>query len=187
MRTSFSNKTEPHHTSILTSVLTSMLIFPVVDWARFLQCFSSSYLASMVTWPNPLQFLSYGVTSRIVCMCPLCHVIYHSCDKGSWRQSLLSMASGWNVCGRNFITGLTSAASPRVDISSTCKIGQKLWLSLPLLTCSPSAWVSWLLYHRGRKLRRDLWITLYVHVHTCAHVCSFIIFLSVVILEGYMA
>jgi hypothetical protein len=26
-----------------------------------------------------------------------------------------------HVCGRNFITGLTSAASPRVDISSTCE------------------------------------------------------------------
>jgi hypothetical protein len=29
------------------------------------------------------------------------------------------------------------AASPRVDISSTCKVGQKLGVSLPLLTCSP--------------------------------------------------
>ena len=42
------------------------------------------------------------------------------------------------MCGRNLITGLTSAASPRVDISSTCKVGQKLGVSLPLLTCSPS-------------------------------------------------
>jgi hypothetical protein len=39
-----------------------------------------------------------------------------------------------NVCGRNLITGLKSAASPRVDISSTCKVGQKLRVSLPLLT-----------------------------------------------------
>jgi hypothetical protein len=39
-----------------------------------------------------------------------------------------------HVCGRNLITGLTSAASPSVDISSTCKIGQKLGVSLPLLT-----------------------------------------------------
>ena len=44
-----------------------------------------------------------------------------------------------HVCGRNLITGLTSAASPRVDISSTCKVGQKLGVSLPLLTLSPSA------------------------------------------------
>jgi hypothetical protein len=44
-----------------------------------------------------------------------------------------------NVCGRNLITGLTSAASPRVDISSTCQVGQKLGVSLPLLKCSPSA------------------------------------------------
>jgi hypothetical protein len=37
-----------------------------------------------------------------------------------------STARCCNVCGRNFITGLTSAASPRVDISSTCKVGQNL-------------------------------------------------------------
>jgi len=50
----------------------------------------------------------------------------------------------------------------RLDISSTCEVGQKLEVSLPLLTCSPSAWPSRLLYHRGRKPRRDLWITLYI-------------------------
>ena len=44
-----------------------------------------------------------------------------------------------HVCGRNLITVLASAASPRVDISSTCKVGQKLGVSLPLLTCSPLA------------------------------------------------
>jgi hypothetical protein len=60
------------------------------------------------------------------------------------------------VCGRNLITGLTSVASPRVDISSTCKVGQKFGVSLPLLTCSPSAWPSRLLYRRGRKFRWDL-------------------------------
>jgi hypothetical protein len=32
---------------------------------------------------------------------------------------------------------------------------------LYLLICSPSAWPSWLLYCRGQKSRRDLWITLY--------------------------
>ena len=68
-----------------------------------------------------------------------------------------------HVCGRNLITGLTSAASPRVDIPSTCKVGQKLGVSLPLLTCSPSAWPSRLLYRRGRKSRRDLRITLFIY------------------------
>ena len=34
-----------------------------------------------------------------------------------------------NVCGSNLITGLTSAASPRVDISSSCKVGEKLGVS----------------------------------------------------------
>jgi len=65
---------------------------------------------------------------------------------------------------QNLITGLTSAASPRVDIPSTCKVGQKLGVSLPLLACSPSAWPSRLLYRRGRKSRRELRITLYIHV-----------------------
>jgi len=65
-----------------------------------------------------------------MCTCPLCHVIYHSCDKGSWRQLLLSTTRCCNVWGRNLITGLTSAASPRVDVSSTCKVGQKLGVSL---------------------------------------------------------
>jgi len=30
------------------------------------------------------------------------------------------------VCGSNLITGLTSAASPRVDTSNTCKVGEKI-------------------------------------------------------------
>ena len=66
-----------------------------------------------------------------------------------------------NMCGRNLITGLTSVASPMVDILSTCKVGQILGVSLPLLTRSPSAWPSRLLYRRGQKSRRDLRITLY--------------------------
>jgi hypothetical protein len=47
-------------------------------------------------------------------------------------------------------------------MSSTCKVGQKLGVSLPLLTCSPSAWPSRLLYGRGRKSRRELRIILYI-------------------------
>jgi len=42
-----------------------------------------------------------------------------------------------HVCGRNLITGLTSAASPRVDISSTCKVGQKFRVSLSLCWHAP--------------------------------------------------
>jgi hypothetical protein len=34
---------------------------------------------------------------------------------------------------------IDNCRSPRVDISSTCKVGQKLGVSLPLVTCSPSA------------------------------------------------
>ena len=36
-----------------------------------------------------------------------------------------------------WLQNLTSVASPRVDISRTCKVGQKFRMSLPLLTCSP--------------------------------------------------
>jgi hypothetical protein len=49
------------------------------------------------------------------------------------------MARCCNVCGRNLITGLTSSSSPSMYISSTCKVGQKLGVPLPLLACSPSA------------------------------------------------
>jgi hypothetical protein len=66
-----------------------------------------------------------------------------------------------HMCGRNLIIGLTSAASPRMAISSACKVGQKLGMSLRLLTCSTSAWPSQVLYRRGRKSRRYLWISLY--------------------------
>ena len=57
----------------------------------------------------------------------------------------------------------------RVDILSTFKVGQKLGLSLLLLTCSPSAWPSRLLYRRGQKSRRDLWITLYYAGNVMSH------------------
>ena len=52
----------------------------------------------------------------------------------------------------------------RKDISSTCKLGQKIGLSVPLLTCSPSAWPSRLLHRRCRKSPRDLWITIYIYI-----------------------
>ena len=77
------------------------------------------------------------------------------------RCQSCNQVSVTHVCGRNLIIGLTSVESPRVDISSTCKVGHKLGVPLPLLICSPSAWLSRLLYRRGRKSRRDLWITLY--------------------------
>ena len=89
-----------------------------------------------------LQVLHMSTLGDAAYVNPVIKFLPHTCD----------------MCGRNLITGLTSAASPRVDISSTCKVGQKLGVSLPLLTSSPSAWPSWLLYRRGRKSQRDLWI-----------------------------
>ena len=87
--------------------------------------------------------------------------MYTSTDKQPCEPPSLSYTHTCNVCGRNLLTGLTSAASPRMDISSTCNVGQRLGVPLPLLTCSPSAWTSRLLYRRGRKYRKDLRITLY--------------------------
>ena len=61
-------------------------------------------------------------------------------------------------------TGLTSAASPRVHISSTCKVGQKLGEILYLLICFFLPCLSWLLRSRVRKSGRNLWITLcFIH------------------------
>ena len=42
-----------------------------------------------------------------------------------------------HVCVRNLIAGLTSGASPRVDISSTCKLGQKLGVYSPSVDMLP--------------------------------------------------
>jgi hypothetical protein len=123
---------------------------------------------------NPvIKFLSHmwqhpAVDSSVCLHDPssqLWQITWHSCDEVSRKHSLLSTARCCNVCGRILITGLTSAASPRVDIPSTCKVGQKLKVSLPLLTRFSSAWPSWLLYRRGRKSRRDLRITLYVCIY----------------------
>jgi hypothetical protein len=54
------------------------------------------------------------------------------------------------------LPNLTSAASPRVEISIICKAGQKLGVSLPLLTCSPSAWPSRLLYRKWSEIPEGL-------------------------------
>ena len=73
---------------------------------------------------------------------------------------------------------VTSAASPRVDISSTCKVGHEFRVSLPLLTCSPSALPSQMLYCRGRNSRRDLWITLHFKCFIgsfLSEVCQFLV------------
>jgi hypothetical protein len=99
------------------------------------------------------MFLSYLTGARYV----------HLWWRGRFQSCNQVPARCCNVCGRNLITGLKSAASPRVDISSTCKIGQKIGVSLPLMTWSPSAWPYRLLYRGGRKSRRYLWTTRYIH------------------------
>jgi len=60
-----------------------------------------------------------------VCVCVVCVCVYRVIDKSLW----------------NFGTRLRNYQNrrSRLNISSTCKVGQKLGVSLPLLTCSPSA------------------------------------------------
>ena len=60
--------------------------------------------------------------------CPILHVIDMSTlgDEADVNPVIKFLPHTCNVCGRNLITGLTSASSPRVDISITCKVGQKL-------------------------------------------------------------
>jgi len=70
-----------------------------------------------------------------------------------------------NASSGNFEIGCATTKTDTAERSIT--IGREslqVFLSLPLLTCSPSAWPSRLLYRRGRKTRRVLWITLYCTV-----------------------
>jgi hypothetical protein len=50
-------------------------------------------------------------------------------------QGIRKCSETWNLPK---LSNLTSAASPSVNISRTCKIGQKLEVSLSLLACFPS-------------------------------------------------
>ena len=73
--------------------------------------------------------------------CPTLQVLDMSTlgDAADVNSVIKFLSHTLHLCGRNLITVLTSAALPKVDISSTCKVGQKLGESLPVLTCSPSA------------------------------------------------
>jgi len=73
-------------------------------------------------------------------LCPTLQVLDISThgDGADINPAIKFLRLSCNVCGRNLIAGLTSTASSRVDISSTCKVGQKLGVSLLLLTCSTS-------------------------------------------------
>ena len=91
--------------------------------------------------------------------------LYTLVTEVQWRWKNMRDCFHCSACRRNLITGLTSAASPRVHISSTCKVGQKLGEIFYLLICSFLPCLSWLLRSRVRKSRRDLWITLYTQRH----------------------
>jgi len=115
----------------------------------------------LLPWPprspdlTPWNFLLWGYIKDCVYIPPM------PCDLPQLRQRIMVAVAAIDrqmlqrVC-RNLITELTSAASPRVDISSTCNLLYKIGVYLPLLTFSPSVWPSRLLYRRVRKSRRDL-------------------------------
>ena len=108
---------------------------------RYTKSFMLTLHFVLIAWQNDSLFCS------LLCVLLLYRIIHKS------------LRNFWNRMLNN------RYRHSRKDISSTCKVGQKLGVSLPLLTCSPSAWPSRLLYHRGRKSRRDLWITLYIRQH----------------------
>ena len=94
-------------------------------------------------------------------------------------QSLLSTAKCCNACRRKLIIGLTSAASPSVHRSSTCKVGQKLGGSLLLLTCFFLLCLSWLLQLVSSSFTTntdDVKIKFYTYFSLCLS-CSHHIFL----------
>ena len=98
----------------------------------------------LLTWPprspdlTPCNFFLWGYIKDHVYVRPMPRDLPQLRPR-IWRQSLLSTARCCNVCGKNLITGLTSAVSPRVDILSTCKVGHKLGLCwhAPLLRDHP--------------------------------------------------
>jgi hypothetical protein len=86
---------------------------------------------------------------------------------GTWNSSRVAACALRNeqagrdcrACARNVCQEPSEVNTSREP--GIADAGQKLGVSLPLLTCSPSAWSSRLLYRRGRKSRRDLRNTLY--------------------------
>ena len=150
-----------------------MYIYIYIYTGQFISPSGTSEISCATTKTDTAErSISIGRESLQVFFCVLSVVAYLQVSPlgGSrdetWRgQGIRKRSVSWNFAG------LTSSASPRVDISSTCRVGQKLGVSLPLLTCSPSAWPSRLLYRRGRKFRRDLWITLYIYIYMCVCVC----------------
>ena len=85
------------------------------------------------------------------------------------------------ACRRNLITGLTSAASPRMHISSSCKVGQKLGEILYPLICFFLPCLSWLLrsqriFEIPEGLMNNpvyIYIYIYIYIYTYYSQCFF--------------
>jgi hypothetical protein len=127
-----------------------------------------------VSWNLPKLSQLWRCNGRFVPCTTQNHLRTKQFVSGTWNSSRVAGCScaakrtGWpgpsaetvERVRETFVRG--PQKSSRVDISNTCKVGQKLGVSLPLLTCSTSAWPSRLRHRRGRKSRRDLWLTLYI-------------------------
>ena len=71
-----------------------------------------------------LQVLDMSTLGDAADVSPVIKFLPHTCNARVWQELDYRI----DIC-----------RVTRVDISSTCKVGQKLGVSLPLLTCSPSA------------------------------------------------
>jgi hypothetical protein len=126
----------------------NMKAFCVLEFAKLSQLSRCNGGFGPCTTQNHLrtkQFVSGTWNSRRMAACALRN-----------EQTAGAIGRDGRVCARNFFFQEPS----EFNTSSTCKVGQKIGVSLPLLTRPPSEWSSQLLYRRGWKSRRDLRIAL---------------------------
>ena len=72
-----------------------------------------------------LQVLDMSTLGDAADVNPVIKFLPHTCCARVWQEL-------------DYFDDATFVASSKLDISSTCKVGQKLGVSLPLLTRSPS-------------------------------------------------
>ena len=125
--------------SIKTHLLTSMLYYSNTRlfssiWAIIRQ-HHKKYLEKLMCWyvnNNPYEEWNPIPSRKVyVLRAVLIFWIYWSWNICEYLKLCkitlrLTLPHTLHVCDGNLITGLTSAASPRVAISNTCKVGQKL-------------------------------------------------------------
>jgi hypothetical protein len=105
----------------------------LLDWVTFWPWLSSSFLASTVTWPNRRDLFLWGYIKDPVHVSPVPR------DLPQLRKRTVEAVAAINreMCGRNLLTDLTSAASPRVGMWSTSRVGQILESVSPFVDVLP--------------------------------------------------